>query len=167
MRRRCGGNMILESALWIPVMTILVVFVIQFGKITYTYYALRNSLYTTGQYLSTQNTVNFCDLAGDPTIQAAINLGVTGTADASAPPLISNLTPDLVAVNIECIDPTNPAVPGPCSAPCGGLGPGPHPDYVVVTIPNGYSVTPRMLYLTLSPILLSPVVTVPFRGTSL
>ncbi len=167
MRRRCAGNMILESALWIPVLTMLIVFVIQFGKITYTYYALRNSLYTTGQYLSTQNSVNFCDLTGDPAIQAAINLGVTGTADGSGAPLISNLTPDQLAINIECIDPTNPAVPGTCATPCGGLGPGPHPDYVVVNIPSGFSVTPRMLFLTLSPILLSPVVTVPFRGTSL
>jgi hypothetical protein len=159
--------MILESALFIPVLTILIVFTIQFGKITYTYYALRNSLYSTGQYLSTQNNVNFCDLAGDPTIQAAINLGVTGTADGSGPSLISNLTPAQVAVNIECIDPTNPAVPGTCVTACGGLGPGPHPDYLVVNIPSGFSVTPRMLFLTLSPIQLSPVVTVPFRGTSL
>jgi len=159
--------MILESALWIPVLTMLIVFTIQLGKITYTYYALRNSLYTIGQYLSTQQAVNFCDLSGDPVIQSAINLGVTGTADGSAPSLISNLTTSMPAVNIECIDPTNPAVPGTCSTPCGQLGPGPHPDYVVVNIPGGYSITPRMLFLTLSPIVFSPVVTVPFRGTSL
>ena len=167
MRRRAGGNMIIESALWIPVMVMLVVFTIQFGKITYTYYALRNSLYTTGQYLATQEGVNFCDLAGDPVIQSAINFGVTGTADGSAPSLISNLSTSMLAVNIECIDPANPAVPGPCSTPCGQLGPGPHPDYVVVNIPGGFPVTPRMLFLTLSPISLSPVITVPFRGTSL
>ena len=166
-RRSCSGNMILESALWIPVLIMLILFAEQFGRITYTYYSLRNSLYSAGQYLSTQNGVNFCDLTGDPFIQAAINFGVTGTADASQPPLISNLTPSMVSVNIECVDPANPAVPGFCTAPCGGLGPGPHPDYLVVNIPTGYPVTPLMLYLTLQPVLLSPQVTVPFRGTSL
>jgi hypothetical protein len=167
MRRRQKGNMILESALWIPAATILIVFVIQFGKITYTYYALRNSVYTTARYLSVQQGVNFCDLTGDPTIQSAIQFGVTGTTDGAAPPLIGNFTADKVAVNIACVDPASGVV-GPCdTSVCGGPAGSPRPDYIVVTIPGGYPVTPRMLFLTLDPIPLAPSVTMPFGGTAL
>jgi len=38
MRRRCGGNAVLETALWVPVLVLLMVGMLQFGKITYLYY---------------------------------------------------------------------------------------------------------------------------------
>ena len=159
--------MALEAALFIPVLTMLIVFVIQFGKITYTYYAIRNAVYTAARYASVQQGVNFCDLTGDPTIQGAIQFGVTGTTDGSAPPLISNLTADMLSLNIACVDPAS-GVMGPCdTTSCGASGGSPRPDYLVVNVPGGYSMTPRMLFLTLDPIVLSPSVTVPFSGTSL
>jgi hypothetical protein len=40
------------------------------------------------------------------------------------------------------------------------------PDYVVVTIPNGYQVQPRIPFLLVDPILLKPADAVPFGGVS-
>lgn len=167
MRRRQRGNMVLEAALWLPAITMLVVFIIQFGKITYIYYSLRNTVYTAAQYLSVQQGTNFCNLTGDANIQAALEFAVTGTTDGSAPSFISNLTTSMLTVNIACVDPASGAT-GPCdTSGCGGLGSGPRPDYVVVSVSPGYSVTPRMLFLSLDAILLTPSVTVPFGGTAL
>lgn len=167
MRRRQKGNMVLESALWIPVVTMLIVFVIQLGKITYIYYSIRNSLYTTALYLSVQQGVNFCDIPDDANVQAAIQFGVTGTSDGSGTPLISNLTASMLAVNIACVDPATGVVESCDTSQCGGESGSVRPDYLVVNIPGGYSITPRMLFLSLDPIPLSPSVTVPFTGTTL
>jgi len=49
--------------------------------------------------------VNFCPDAGDPTIAAAIEFALTGTTDGSGTPAIFDLTPDMIAVTTQCIDP--------------------------------------------------------------
>ena len=96
MRSRRSGNMIIEAAMWIPVMTLLIVGMIQVGKITYLYYSLKKSVYAAARYLSVQQGVNFCDLADDPNAAAAFQFAVTGTADGSGTPLISNFTTDML-----------------------------------------------------------------------
>lgn len=163
MRRRGSGSVTVETAIFLPLMMLLIVGMIQFGKITYTYYALRNAVYTAARYLSVQKGTNFCDPA-DPNITAALNLAVTGTTDASGTPLISNLTPDMLQVTTECI--VNGAV-STCDTSGCGISPSlaQRPDYVAVTIPNGYMVTPRLPFTTLSPIQLSPSALAPFGGT--
>jgi hypothetical protein len=40
------------------------------------------------------------------------------------------------------------------------------PDYILVTMPTGYMVRPRIPFITLDPIALRPFVMVPFGGTS-
>ena len=164
MRRRQRGNMVLEAALWIPVMVLLIVGMIQFGKITYLYYTLRKSVYTAARYLSLQQGVNFCDLADDPNVTAAIQLAITGTTDGSGTPLVSNLTPDLFQVTAQCVDPAS-GVAGPCDmSACPTISP--RPDYIMVSMPTGYPVQPRIPVVTLNPIQLRPFVLVPFGGTT-
>ena len=102
MKRQSSGSVTLETAIFLPVMMLLIVGMIQFGKITYTYYALRNTVYTAARYLSVQRNTNFCDPA-DPNIVAAVNFAVTGTTDGTGVPLITNLTPDMLQVSTECI----------------------------------------------------------------
>ena len=164
MRRPSRGSVTLETAIFFPVMLLLIVGMIQFGKITYTYYALRNVVYTAARYLSVERGTNFCDPA-DPNITAAINFAVTGTTDASGAPLISNLTPDMLQVTTECL--VNGAV-STCDTSGCAIGPSlaARPDYIAVSIPNGYLVTPRLPYTTLTPISFSPSALVPFGGTN-
>lgn len=164
MRRGRSGNMVIEAALWIPVMVLLIVGMVQVGKITYLYYSLKKAVYSAARYLSLQQGVNFCDLANDPNVTAALQFAITGTSDGSAPPLISNLTANMFTVSAECVDPGT-GTPGPCSnAGCPTVSS--RPDYILVTMPTGYMVRPRIPFITLDPIALRPFVMVPFGGTS-
>ena len=163
-RRHTAGNYVLEAALFIPIVTLLIVGMVQFGKITYTYYSLRKAVYSAARYLSVQQGVNFCDLADDPNVTAALNFAVTGTADGSGAPLITGFTSDMLQVTTQCVDPAS-GTPGPCSNPgCPTVAQ--RPDYIMVSIPNGFQVTPRIPAVTLQPFNLYPYVTVPFGGTT-
>ncbi len=163
MRRR-KGNMLIEATLWIPIMALLIVGMIQVGKITYLYYSLKKSVYSAARYLPVQQGVNFCDLTNDPNVAAAFQFAVTGTTDGSGPALITNFTTDMLQVTAECVDAAS-GVPGPCdSSGCPTVTA--RPDYVLVTMPNGYQVQPRIPFITLNPIQLSPSVMVPFGGTT-
>ncbi len=156
--------MVLEAILWIPILTTLIVGMIQVGKVTYLYYALKKTVYSAARFLSTQQGVNFCD-PSDPTTVAAIQFAITGTTDGSGPTLINNLTPDMLQVTIECVDPATGAI-GTCdTSGCSGPAGAQRPDYVVVSIPNGYAIQPRIPFVTLNPILLAPSAAVPFGGT--
>jgi hypothetical protein len=42
---------------------------------------------------------------------------------------------------------------------------GPRPDFITVSIPDGYQVTPRIPYILLDPILFKPQIRIPFGGT--
>lgn len=164
MRRRTGGNMVLEGLLWIPVIVLLVVGTIQLGKISYTYFALRKAVFSAARYLAVQQGVNFCDLADDVNAQNALNFAVndpnTGT------PLINGLTTDMLSISTECVDPVSGAV-GACDiSGCGAAAGAQRPDYVIVSV-NGFAITPRIPGLTLDPVVLHPSVTVSFGGSSL
>jgi hypothetical protein len=162
MKRGRRGNMVLETAMWLPVLFLLISGVIQFGKITYLYYSLKKAEYTVARAVSLQSGVNFCPGAN----QGAIQFALTGATDGSGTPLISNFTSDMISVTTECIDPGT-GLPGPCDASgCGAAAGAQRPDYVVVTIPNGYQVQPRIPFILLNPIQLKPTVAVPFGGVS-
>ena len=165
MKRGRRGNMVLEAALWIPVMVLLLVGMVQVGKITYLYYTLKKTVYSAARYLSTQQGVDFCD-PNDASIQAAIQFALTGTTDGSGTTLVENLTPSMLQVSTECVDPYSGAL-GACSLNgCGSAVGAQRPDYVVVTIPGGYPVQPRIPYLNLPSIPLAPTAAVPFGGSS-
>lgn len=164
MQRR--GNTILEAAMIVPVITILLVGMMQVGKITYVYYTLRKTLYTLARYVATQQGVNFCDEA-DATVTAAKNFALYGTTDNSGTPVIPGLTPDQVLVQVERYDASAESL-GDCacdSSGCDVASGGGEPDFVVVSIPDGFEVAPRIPFLRIDPIPLKPLVRVPFGGT--
>jgi len=164
MRRDRRGNMVLEAAMFIPVLLLLIVGMVQLGKITYIYYSLKKALFAAGQYLSTQQGVNFCDDA-DTSIVAAKTYALTGTTDASAESFLPALTADMISIQAECVDVSTGAV-GPCdTSSCSTAAGSPRPDFVVVSIPDGYAVTPRIPYMLIDAIPLRPEVRVPFGGT--
>lgn len=157
--------MVLEGALWIPIMVLLVVGTIQFGKISYTYFSLRKAVFSAARYLAVQQGTNFCDLADDVNAQNALNFAVNDPTTGA--PLISGLTTDMLVIATECVDPATGAV-GACNTNgCGANIGSQRPDYIIVGIPGGFNVTPRIPGLRLDPIPLRPSVTVAFGGSSL
>lgn len=166
MRRNRRGNTILEAALFVPVLVTMLVALEQIGKVTYTYFTLKKIVYTAARYIGTQQGVNFCDPA-DPNIVAGLNFAVTGTTDATAPALVQGLTTDMFVVTIERYDPVSQTTSAcdcsnsGCDTGAGGLA----PDSIVVSIPNGYAMTPIIPFLTLTQIPLKPQVKVPYGGT--
>jgi hypothetical protein len=158
------GNMIMEAAMFIPVLLLLVVGMVQIGKITYVYYTLKKTLFTAAQYLAVQQGVDFCDSAA-PAIVAAKNYALTGTLDGSVDSFLPALTADMINVQTECYDATTGGL-GQCdTSGCGTAGGGKRPDFIVVSIPDGYQVTPRIPYILIDSIPLKPEVRVPFGGT--
>jgi len=159
------GNTIIETAMLMPVLLLLLVGMAQIAKITYTYYTLRKTVYAIATYLSTQQAVNFC-VPGDPTITAAINFGLTGTTDASQPVFVTGLTASMILVTAESLDPLSGAPTSYASQCSGALGfAGAPPDQIVVSIPNGYILQPRIPFLPVDAIPLKPEVKVPYEGT--
>ena len=157
--------MVIEAALWIPVLVLLMVGMIQFGKITYVYYTLKKVVYSAARYISVQQGTDFCNPTTDANIQGAINFALTD--QTTGQPIIDTLTPGMISITTECADPTSGAL-GACDiSGCGAAVGGQKPDYVVVGIPAGYPVTFRIPFLDPVPISLTPSVTLPFGGTVL
>ena len=166
MRRGRGGSMAIELAMWLPVMFLLIGGIIQFGKITYIYYSLQKTVNTIASYLAVQNGVNFCPDAGDPTITAAIQFALTGTTDGSGTPAITGLTADMITVTTQCIDPVTltlgDCVVSGCGTPVGAQ----RPDFITVSMPNGFIVQPRIPYILTDPIPLRPKAVAAYGGAS-
>lgn len=152
--------------MFMPILLLLLLGMIELSRVTYTYYALEKTLYTVARYVGTQQGVNFCDDT-DAIVQAAKNLAVTGTSDGSTESLIRNLTIDQIQVRIErYTSETNEIGECECSAEgCDTASGGRGPDFIVVSIPDGYPITLAIPNLPLDPILLRPRVRVPFLGT--
>lgn len=158
--------MALETALFLPLLLLLIVGMVQIGKITYIYYTLKKTLYTLAMYLSTQQGVNFCD-DGDALIAAAKNYALTGNTDDSGSSFLPALTADMISVQAERVDPTTGNLAScDCSATgCDVAAGGGAPDFIVVTIPDGYTVQLRIPYILIDPIPLRPEVRIPYGGT--
>ncbi len=164
--RRNRGSALLETALYLPILFLLLFGMIELARVTYTYYTLQKMLVTVARYLGTQQGVNFCDDA-DPGIQAAKSFALTGATDGSAEPYLSELRAENIQVRIERYTAaTNEIGQCECSATgCDTSAGGQGPDHIVVSIPDGYSIRLRIPQLPLDPILLRPQVRVPFQGT--
>jgi Flp pilus assembly protein TadG len=155
--------MALETALFLPVLLLLLAGMVELGRVTFLYYTLKKIEYAAARDLAVQQGINFCDVADDATAQAAINFALN---DSTGTPIIANLTALQAAT--ECADPNNPggALIACDTSNCAGLNIGGRPDFVVVTIPGGYPVNVRIPFISAIPVTLNPAVTVPFGGVS-
>ena len=163
---RRSGSVAVEVALWMPILFLLIGGTVQIGKITYTYYTLQKIVNTAASYLAVQNGVNFCPDAGDASITAALNFALTGTTDGSGTPIIPELTADMLTVTTQCIDPVTLAL-GDCAVSgCGTPVGAQRPDFITVSIPNGFIMQPRIPYLLVDPIPLRPKAVVAYGGGS-
>ncbi len=149
-RNRRSGAALIEVAVLTPVIVMLLVGMTQIARITWTYYTLRKTVYSVATYLNSQQGVNFCDPA-DPSIANAVSFGVIGSG-------VSGLTDDMISVTAESLDPATQAI-----IPFGGCS---GPDFIVVSIPNGYLVQPSIPFFSQIDLLpLKPQVTLPYAGT--
>lgn len=163
-RRR--GQILIETAMLIPILTLLLVGMVQIARITYIYYTLRKTVYSIARYVGTQQGVNFCD-SSDATVLSAINFGLTGTTDGTQPVFVTGLTADMISVAPLQYDIASQSIGAcPCGVPgCDTANGGSAPDFITVSIPNGYLVPVRIPFLSIDPIPLKPQVKVPYGGT--
>jgi len=166
MRTKCSGSALLESVLVLPLLLALLIGTVELARITYTYYMLEKMMAGLARYLGTQQGVNFCD-SQDPTVQAAINFALTASSDSSANPIIPGLLPSMFQVSAERYDSTGQQLvacdcsASGCDAGQGGLP----PQYIVVSLTDGYTVQPVFWGMTVTPFQLHPTVMVPYEGT--
>ncbi|MCS7026123.1 MAG: pilus assembly protein [Bryobacteraceae bacterium] len=159
------GSILIETAMFTPVLLLLLFGLIELAKITYTYYALQKTLFTVARYLATQQGVNFCDDT-DALVAEAKAFALTGSTDASAESYIRNLTADQIQVRIERFNAATGEI-GECECSptgCDIANGGQQPDYIVVSIPDGYPFVVRIPQIPTDPILLRPRVRVPASG---
>ena len=165
LRRQCGGALI-ESVMFMPVLLGLLVGTIELARVTYTYYMLQKMMFNLARYVGTQQGVNFCDTQ-DPSVQAAINYGLTGSTDSAENPVIRGLAPSMFQIRIERYDANSQQLivcdcsAAGCDASQGGLPPG----FIVVSLTNGYTVNPVFWGFAADPFQLRPSVRVPYAGT--
>lgn len=164
-RGRRSGGVLMETVIFTPFLLMLLVGMIQLGQVTYTYYALQKILYTLARYAGTQQGVDFCD-DSDATVQAAKNYALTGTLDASANPIVAGLTADMLQIRAERYSSANGDIGQcSCSIDCDTTNGGLAPDFIVASIPGGYSYQLVFFGLRVDPILLRPEVRLPYGGT--
>lgn len=165
MKRRRGA-LLLEAAMYTPVMLLLLLGMIELARITYTYYTVQKMLVTIGRTVGTEQGVNFCDDT-DGIVENVKNYALTGTADGSGTAYVQGLEASQIQVRIERLDAATSQI-GECECAvtgCDTANGGRAPDYIVVSIPDGLPVQLRIPGLPLDPILLRPRVRVPFQGT--
>ncbi len=94
------GNSLVETALWFPVLILLLFGMIELGRVTYTYYAVQKVIYSVARHVATLQAANLCD-AGDGIITQAKTFAMSGSLDSGAPSLIGGLTSDMIQVQLE------------------------------------------------------------------
>lgn len=158
MNRRRGSAMI-ETAIFLPVLILLMVGTVEIARITYTYYTLHKMMYAVARYVTTQQGVNFCD-NNDPEVANAKAFAL------GSPSILPALTADMINIRIEQADATGAITECSCSVPgCDTVNGGMPPDYVVVSIPDGYPVTPHIPFIPTDAIPLKPQIRMPYGGT--
>ena len=151
--------------MWLPSLLVLLVGMVEVARLTYTYYTLHKTIYTLGRYLAGQQGVNYCDSA-DATVQAAKEYVLRGSPDESQERIVVGLEPDMIQIRVERVNSdTGDLEECECSSTGCDLGQGGvSPQYLVVSIPEGYGMRLGIPGLNLDPILLRPVVRLPFGG---
>lgn len=153
----------MESVLLVPILFMLLFGMVEFARLSWTYFTLQKMMYTVGRYAATQPSVNFCDDA-DPVLTDAKNLATRGVGDAAGDLLLPALTPDLIQIRLERIQ-SDTAALGDCECSatgCDNAQGGRGPDFVVVSVPDGYSVRTNIPFVPSESFLLRPVVRVPY-----
>lgn len=159
-----SGAIVFEAAMWIPIMVLLLMGTVELARVTYTYYSLHKMLYGIARLVGSGLGTNFC--SDQSNVQDTINFALNG-GNLEGQPIIAALTATQIDVRVERYDPASGELTQcECSATgCDTAAGGRPPDYVVVSIPNGYPMRLAIPGLNLDPIPLRPQVRVPYGGS--
>lgn len=160
------GSALIETAMFVPLLALLLFGMVELARITYIYYTLEKILYTAARFVGTQQGVNFCD-DSDTVVQGAKNFAISGGTDGSAEPILSGLSASMLQVRLERYSADTQEL-GECECSltgCDMSAGGRSPDWIVVSVPDGYAVRVNIPYLIAEPILFRPRIRVPFGGT--
>jgi hypothetical protein len=166
MRTRKQGQALLETALYLPFLFLFLFGTIELGKVVYTYFALQKALYSIGRLAATAQGIDLCN-TGDPILAGIENVVLTGSSDGQGTPIIQGLAATDIQIRVERFDPVNNvlticdcSVSG-CDTNAGGLA----PDFIVISLANGYPVAPVFPLFHVDPFPLRPQIRMPFGGT--
>ena len=160
MRHR-RGNAMIETAMFLPLFILLLVGMTQIARVTYVYYSAHKALYSIARMVGTRNGANLCD-EGDAEMVSIKNFALTGNSEGGDP-MISGLTPDSVQVRIERQE-AGSDILGECECSLTGCDVsqgGRPPDFIVVSVPDGFGVTVTLPYLLTETIIFRPTIRVP------
>ena len=163
-RRR--GSSIIEAAMWIPLLFMFFFGIVEFGRLSYTYYTVHKILYNIARAAGTQPGPNFCD-DSDPTVLAIKEFSLAAAGEeGSSGNVLDNLQPEMIAIRLERFNAETEQIEEcECSSTgCDGAGGGVAPGFLTVSIPDGYPIQLRLPNLNLDPIPLRPVVRIPYGG---
>ena len=155
-----------EAAMMIPFLLLLFLGTVEFARVGFTYYTAQKMLYGFARLVSVQQGVNFCS-GDDAGITLARNLALYGNPEGSGETLLPNLTRENLEVRIERVGSVNGTVIScecdstGCDAATGGRS----PDYVVARFTEGVTVQLRIPLIPTDPIILRPIVRLPYGGT--
>ena len=161
-----AGGALLETIMLVPILVVLFVGGMEMGKIALSYYQLQKALRGTARMVSVLRGADFCN-QDDPQLTAARNFMVFGPEGDTNNPVVRGLTADRILITPERADVDNGTITEcQCGGPDGCLlsDGGRPPDFVRVSIADGYSFQPHIPFRTFDPILLRPHVRVPFKG---
>ena len=160
------GSSLIEAALLLPVLFLLLLGMVELARVSYTYYTLQKMLTTVASYLGSRQGVNFCDET-DSTVSQAKAFALTGTNESTNTPLVPNLDAAGIRVRAERVAADSGDV-GDCDCSANGCdlaSGGRAPDYVTVSLTDGYTVRVALPFINLEPIILRPQVRMPYGGT--
>ncbi len=160
------GTSLIEGVIFIPLVILLLLGMMEFGRVAYTYYQLQKVMYAFARHAGTQQNINLCD-PGNELLTQSVAVARTGTGDVTADPVILGLQASDFRVRVERYNPdTDSLTECDCSSNgCDVSQGGSAPDFIFVDLVNGYSVTLRIPLIAQDPILLRPSVRLPFGGS--
>ncbi len=163
-RTRQRGNAVIETAMIVPILIVLLVGTAEIGRVTYVYFTVHKELYNLARLVATTQGANLCDSA-DQAVIAAKNFALSGSSDSNQP-IVAGLTADIVQIRLERLE-TGADILSECDCSltgCDTAQGGQPPQYVVVSIPDGFPVQVSIPYLLTQTVTFRPSVRVPFGG---
>jgi hypothetical protein len=161
------GSSLVETAMLAPILAMLLFGTVELARIGWTFFTLEKMLNQIARDAGTQQGLNFCD-AADPQLLNILNYATTATEDGSGTPILPNLTATNITIQIERVDPNSQTL-GVCDCSitgCDLAAGGRSPDFIVVYLPDGYTVSPRIPFMAaITPFVLRPHIRAPFGGT--
>ncbi len=166
MKSPRSGSALLETAMWVPILVLLLMGMVELARVSYTYFTLHKILYAIARGAGTLQGANFCDSANQA-ITDIKNFALQGAIEDTGTTLVPNLTADQIAIRIERFNVDSDALEEcECSdTGCDTASGGTTPDFLVVSLPEGYSI--RLIFpgFNTDPFLLRPQIRIPYGGT--